>query len=168
MVLPLRTLSTSLVPFFSRLAERSVTLTLRLMLRLVNDLLVPATRTFAISLDADSTGVRRVILQVAALREALSAHAARTASFRTGSGFPVAPRGPAGPAGPCPPGVLGSGVVPVLGAAETNSSSDVASPVPALLVANARQATRRPRSAAVSVYFAPVAPAIGVPLRSHA
>ena len=48
------------------------------------------------------------------------------------------------------------------------SVSEVASPLPASLVAVIRQPTARPRSAATSVYVADVAPAITMPLRSHA
>ena len=63
----------------------------------------------------------------------------------------------------------GSGVAVNAGAGlDTITESDVASPEPASLVAVMRQATERPRSAAVSVYVGVVAPAMTAPLRSHA
>ena len=62
-----------------------------------------------------------------------------------GPAGPTGPTGPAGPAGPLPtePNTVG--------AAETVTSSDVASPVPAALVAYTVHVILRPRSAFVSV-----------------
>ena len=65
--------------------------------------------------------------------------------------------------------MTGCGVAVKAGAGlETTSASEVASPEPWALVAVIRQATERPRSAAVSVYVGDVAPAMTAPLRSHA
>src|SRR4051812_3344501 len=108
MVLPLRTLSTSLVPRLRRLAERNVTFRLRWLACLLTDLRVPATRSVANSVAAVLTGVRRVTEQVTALREPASLHAVRSVSVRTGAGLPAGPLAPGRPAGPCAPvpGVL--------------------------------------------------------------
>src|SRR4051794_25925200 len=143
-VLPLRTFSTNFVLLGSRLVERTVRVTLPLLLERVTDLRWPAWRPVTNSVAAVLAGVSRVIVQVTAFLEAVSLQAVLTVRVCAGTGVAPLVRVPV-------PGVLGSGVVVVIGAAETVSASDVASPVPAEFSASSWQATSRPRSAAVSV-----------------
>src|SRR4051812_18260826 len=102
-VLPLRTLSTIFVPFFRRLAERSVTVTLPLLLYRVADLRVPATRSVPNSVAVVRAGVSRVMVQVTAFLDDASRHAVRTVSPRAGAGAPAGPGRPAGPGAPGAP-----------------------------------------------------------------
>src|SRR5829696_5927837 len=112
-----------------RLAERSVTFTLPRPDFEV-DFFVPETRSFVVSMLRAFVGGTVLTVQVTARRLLASLQVPRTTSE-----LPVgcwAPGLPGGPGVPGVPGVFGS---VVLCAAETTTSSEVASPVPAELVA---------------------------------